>query len=370
MKLSYTYNEIKSSILDAINNDSELRKIYNINLNIVGKLRAIIEAVARGIYEFVGDSMITIYNNIFVSTADEEALILHLADRGMTPWKQAAKASGYIYIGCSTMPTNYIIIPQLAMVKTNDDKYFVITQSAMITPQTPQDARGYYTVRLPILSLEAGSIYNVIADTITQLYTEIPGVDIVYNAEITSGGSDKETIDEVRDRIQKRDLALQQGTKAWFESETLEFEFVKTVLVVPRYAGRGTVGIGFLTYSGVPTQEEKQIVQDYFNSVDIDPAGAFHVVIFDIALFNWDATIRVHFVDDEPLDAELFYAVQLYFSTLTLGEDIIEDQIKASIIYNVGVKKVDVMNHSGYIVDEYLFPVIGEITFEKVPYVE
>ena len=65
MKLSYTYNEIKSSILDAINNDSELRKIYNINLNIVGKLRAIIEAVARGIYEFVGDSMITIYNNIY-----------------------------------------------------------------------------------------------------------------------------------------------------------------------------------------------------------------------------------------------------------------------------------------------------------------
>ncbi|MEJ5361090.1 MAG: baseplate J/gp47 family protein [Spirochaetota bacterium] len=370
MKLSYSYNEIKSKMLTELNNDLELKKLFSINLNIVGKLRAIIEAIARAFYDFLNDTLITIYNNIFVSTADEQALILHLADRGMTPWKQATKANGVICIGCSKQPTSDITIPQLSMVKSNDDKFFIIQQAGIITPFTPQDARGYYTIRLPIISLNAGSIYNVVADTINELANDIPGIDIVYNDEPTYGGRDKETIDEVRERIKKHDVALQQGTKAWFEAKTLEFEFVSKVLVIPRYEGPGTVGIAFLTQNGLPTAYEKQIIQDYFNNDDIDPAGAWHVVIFDISIYIWDASIRIYFSENEPDDAELLEALTSYFSTLSLGEDIIEDQIKSTLIVNTGVKKVDIINHSGYVVDKYSFPVLGTISFEKVQYAE
>ncbi len=232
------------------------------------------------------------------------------------------------------------------------------------------DSRGYYTVSLPIVSLNEGSIYNVIPDTITQLVHDIPGIDIVYNEEPTSGGRNKETIEEVRERIHKHDVALQQGTKAWFEAKTLEFEFVSKVLVVPRYVGMGTVGIAFLTQNGIPTTEEKQIIQDYFNSENINPAGAWHVVIFDIDIFTWNATIKVYYEDREPDDVELLNALNSYFATLTLGEDIIEDQIKSSLIVNTSVKKVDILEHNGFVVSQYAFPVLGTITFLKVQYAE
>jgi len=60
---------------------------------------------------------------------------------------------------------------------------------------------------VPIISEDVGAKYNVGANKIVFKVSSIPSVDAVNNYEATEGGTDIETDDELRDRIQESSLA-------------------------------------------------------------------------------------------------------------------------------------------------------------------
>jgi len=376
MKITYTQDEVKESLLQNINDDDVLKKVMKVNLNVVGKIRAIMDSLARVVVDFIFTLMLSIYNNIFIYSADQEALISHLADRGLESWKQAHKSSGTVRIGSQSQPTTTIPIPALAIVSTEGDnsdniKQFILLTAGSINASTPADSKGFYTVEISIESISEGADYNVPADSITEFITDIPGIDVVYNPAQTAYGRDEETISEVRERCVTRDNAIYRGMLSWFVSETQNFSFVTEAIAVPRYDGRGTIGIAFLTPSGIPTSEQIAEVQAHFNNDDMDPAGAYTVIVFTMSTKIWDAAITVYYSGDEPTDDDLDDAVALYFEQLERGEDIISDQIDTTIIENVGgIKSVDITSHSGFAVGEYEYPVKGTITWTKVAYAE
>jgi len=376
MKLTWTNDEIRTQLLTNINDDDDLKKLFAANLNLLGKIRAIIEAISRVIYDFIFDMMVPVYNNIFIYSSDKEALIQHLADHGLEPWKQAKKAIATVRIGSTTLPDAEKPIPQLALVGTegsNSDevKQFVLLSGGSINASTPADENGCYTIEINIESVEAGVRYNVSAGSINQLLTDIPGIDIVYNTADAAYGRDIESIDEVRGRIVTRKNAIYRGLLSWFVSETKEFSFVTDAVAVPRYAGRGTIGIALLTTSGMPTQDQKDEISAHFNNDEMDPSGAYKVVVFNMSTHVWNAAITVYYTSTIPTNEELNDALSIYFEQLVRGEDILDDQIDYALISNVNnLKTITIASHSGFAVGEYEFPLLGTVTWSKVEYAE
>ncbi|MBN1499764.1 MAG: baseplate J/gp47 family protein [Spirochaetes bacterium] len=278
----WTTTEIEDLITKYFEEDTETKKILGSESKFSGFLKGTINVIKRVFSEIVFGYLTDIYNSIFYSTSEKEALIMHLKDEGMTPWKQAKKSTGLIRIGMKTKPLSRKEIPLRTVIKTGDvlSKRYIVTESGYIDENTITDIDNYYTVTLAIESIETGGKYNVASGSICQLDSFIDGIDFVINDEQTANGRDIETIEEVRERLIDKNIGKTEKTRSWFVSETKEvFDWVVSCVCIPRYAGRGTVGIAIRVAGGVdPTTEQLQQIESYYNSDERDPAGAWQVI--------------------------------------------------------------------------------------------
>jgi uncharacterized phage protein gp47/JayE len=325
--------------------------------------------------EVIFNDLMNAYHSRFVSTSDRHALILHLRDRGMEPWRMAAKARGVERIGSISQPSGKIDIPQGAIISTPGDssetiKQFVLLNGGYIDENTEPDESGYYTAEIAIESIDAGSKYNVSAGVINTFVTDIPGIDVCYNPADTAYARDEETIEEVKERIFDRNLSKTEKTMTWFVSETKEnFDFVVDAVCIPRYKGRGTVGIAIRTASGLPSPEQLSSIEAHFNTDERDPAGAYHVYATSVTSYIWNATIKVYWTDSEPTDETLNTYVRNYFKDLGRGEPIFRVWITTILLSNVaGLKNAEIISSSGEVVPAQSYPVLGTVTWVKEQY--
>ena len=103
---------------------------------------------------------------------------------------------------------------------------------------------------------------------------------------------------------------------------------------MPRYAGRGTIGILIVGYGGPAAQEVLDAVSDTFNTDENDPSGAAHVIATRPKELVQDFTITVWYNRDNgaPSDSDLFDVVDSYIRNLDPGEDQIIRVIEAELI--------------------------------------
>jgi|GEM_PF-2204862 len=371
----YTAEEIEDQIETYLAEDEDTQKILGSQSAFSGMLQGMINVIKRMFVEVVWAFMLETFNSIFYSTSEKEALILHLKDEGLTPWKVAKKSSGTVRIGSTSLPDGKVDIPLRSVVKTADvvPKYYITTEASSIDEDTAVDSNGNYTVEVAIESIEKGGDYNVASGAICELDSSLDGIDYVNNDDQTFDGRDEETKDEVRDRLIDRNVGKTEKTRSWFVSETKDnFDWVVACECIPRYAGRGTVGVAVRVAGGVdPTQEQLDSVEAFFNTNEKDPSGAWTVFATKIDSYIWDATIKIYYIDenDIPSDDVLYTALKEYFSGLEDGDEIIEDWIRMSIITNVNnIKKIEIITHSGYETPDGYYPILGTITWQKAKY--
>ncbi len=328
MNITETYETIKNTIKTELQSRIPALKSWNI----IAIFKELIEIVAFWISDLLYNTLLNVADNIFPQSADEQALLDHLEDRGLS-WNQATKATVTVRIGSKTLPDGVKPIPQLSIVSTEgttetEALKFVLLEAAQIDPSTPPDGEGYYTVEVPTQSFEGGAKYNVPAETINQVVTPIEGIDVVYNELDAENGTDKESIASVRQRVKTGSNITDRGTILWFKSKAEDFDGVALAVVFPRYIGNGSVGIIIVAPGGVPPPELITEIQDYFNDEENNSAGAWHAIVEPAQIFvqDFEITIKYFQGNSQPVEADLLAAMDDYFYTLRMGGEIVLTQ--------------------------------------------
>lgn len=184
---------------------------------------------------------------MFPMWAYDEWLDYHAKGRGITR-KPANAASGELLItGISgtTIPAGF----KFAAPATAD------------TPAIEYQTTEKYTigedgtVRVQITAVEAGPKGNVPANTVTLMMTPIKGITSITNEANITGGTEVESDDELRNRIMEIDAASEAsfvGSDGDYKRWAEEVLGVGTALVMPEWAGPGTVKVVVIDANGQP----------------------------------------------------------------------------------------------------------------------
>lgn len=184
---------------------------------------------------------------MFPMWAYDEWLDYHAKGRGITR-KPANAASGELLItGISgtTIPAGF----KFAAPATAD------------TPAIEYQTTEKYTigedgtVRAQITAVEAGPKGNVPANTVTLMMTPIKGITSITNEANITGGTEVENDDELRNRIMEIDAASEAsfvGSDGDYKRWAKEVPGVGTALVMPEWAGPGTVKVVVIDANGQP----------------------------------------------------------------------------------------------------------------------
>lgn len=188
-----------------------------LDLSVGSSLRAILEANASlGLW--VQWLILQVLQATRAATSTGGDLDTFLADYGVARLPATA-ATGTVTFGRFTALTG-AVVPVGALVRTADGSqtYAVVADT---TNAAYSLASGGYvvaatqpTVDAPVAAQTAGSAGNVVAGSVVQLVTAIPGVDTVVNAAGFSGGIDGESDAAVRARFQNFLATRSQATAA------------------------------------------------------------------------------------------------------------------------------------------------------------
>src|SRR5690625_2769756 len=157
-----------------------------------------------------------VYNSGFVHKADGNTLDNIVQNRLMSR-RQAEKAKGIIKIigdESTIIEAGFIVANRVEYITTQDVE---IGSSG--------------EVLAPIEAVEGGSRGNTPANTITEIVTPLVGVDEVTNIEATSGGRDKETDAELRERYDRSFAFGGSATTASIEANLLGLAGVRDARV-------------------------------------------------------------------------------------------------------------------------------------------
>lgn len=197
---------------------------------------------------------------MFPMWAYDEWLDYHAKGRGITR-KPANAASGELLITGvpgTTIPAGF----RFAAPATAD------------TPAIEYQTTEKYTigedgtVRVQVTAVEPGTKGNVPANTVTLMMTPIKGITSITNEASITGGTEVESDDELRNRILEIDAASEAsfvGSDGDYKRWAEEVPGVGTALVMPEWAGPGTVKVVVIDANGQPANQA--IITAVYNNI-------------------------------------------------------------------------------------------------------
>lgn len=195
------------------------------------------------------------------------------------------------------------------------------------------------TVDIAVTAIEAGTAGNLPASSIDRMVTVVALITAIDNAAETTGGTDEETDEELRDRLLAAIAAREgAGTQDDYVTWATEVEGVGKATCEPLWSGAGTVRVMILDNDLQPASAPLQTtVDDYIQT--LRPIGA-------------DVTISTPTLDTHAISATLVMeagftvigvttavetAIQEYYDGLDTGDDVIYLEVGAAIITTLGV---------------------------------
>lgn len=235
------------------------------NLRPGGVFYTLLEIFNQGVADLYG-LLAGVVPNIYLDTAAGIWLDAKAADYE-TYRRQAVKTRGSIIAGRYVDNGENVVIPQGRVVATPLDaggeraKYLVTGTTVLES--------GALEVAVPVEAEFAGAKYNVGADMITEMITNINGIDYIYNEEdwITREGADTESDESLRQRAKAKwnELAQGAGDNAYV-SWAQQMPGVVVVRVDSQHPrGQGTVDVIITSTGGIPSDELVAQVQEYLD---------------------------------------------------------------------------------------------------------
>lgn len=176
------------------------------------------------------------------------------------------------------------VIPKGSIFATDDGKNFLLAENVTIGDDG--------TVKAKAQAQEAGSGYNVDAETITKIPVSIYGVQSVINNEAAYDGFDEETDRELRERLFfKVRQPSTSGNKNHYITWATSVDGVGSVKVLPLWNGNGTVKVIITNAENEIASEDLIMkVQNYID--EQRPIGATVTVVSPKPL-NIDISLKV-----------------------------------------------------------------------------
>ncbi len=197
---------------------------------------------------------------MFPMWAYDEWLDYHAKGRGITR-KPANPASGELLITGvpgTTIPAGF----RFAAPATADSPAIEYETTEKYT--IGEDG----TVRVQVTAVEPGIKGNVPANTVTLMMTPIKGITSITNEASITGGTEVESDDELRNRIMEIDAASEAsfvGSDGDYKRWAEEVSGVGTALVMPEWAGPGTVKVVVIDANGQPANQA--IITAVYNNI-------------------------------------------------------------------------------------------------------
>ena len=211
--------------------------------------------------KFAEQDILNAISCIFPSTSYGEFLDRHGTSRGITR-KEATKAYGHVQVTAKAGTT----IPVGTIFTTIADEYSEYVEFVSVTSGiTESDTEP---IELEVEAVLAGVEGNVSAGAITLLGANISGVSSVYNEEATSGGTDVEDDDSLRERIEQFDKSKNVsyvGSNTDYERWALEVAGVGSAVCVPAQDNTGLVTLVIADSNGEPANE--QLCEAVYNHI-------------------------------------------------------------------------------------------------------
>lgn len=275
-----------------------------------------------------------IKNQMFLTTATGEYLDYHASQRGLTR-KSAAKATGVARFGANSSPVRVLTIPKGTIVSTAGENpvLFETDNEAIIMA-------GQSSVSVKCTALEGGSNGNIGAYRLNVIVTPVGEVSLVSNPLAFTGGTDEETDEELRKRIEDSIINVSNGANsAYYRKLVLSVEGVDSVGIIPQNRGVGTVDIFIATKGTTVASELVEKVQkliDEYKEVNTDAlvqkARAYN--------FNVSTSISVKpgFSFNEVKES-LTNNLKEFASYLGVGKNVYEADIADIIYHTEGVER-------------------------------
>ena len=305
---------------------------------------------------------------MFPMWAYDEWLDYHAKGRGLTR-KPANAASGELLITGipgTTIPAGF----KFAAPATADSPAIEYETTEKYT--IGEDG----TVRVQITAVEPGIKGNVPANTVTLMMTPIKGITSVTNEAAITGGTEVESDDELRNRIMEIDAASEAsfvGSDGDYKRWAEEVPGVGTALVMPEWAGPGTVKVVVIDANGQPANQAI-ITAVYNNIMSPDdrlqrkaPIGATVTVEAPTAKeINYSFTLELKAGENQETVLERFKAQLRTYYVEAKKEGVVRYNKVSSILTNTeGVKDFTGLTMNGgtvnIVLEEDEYPVTGII---------
>ena len=179
-----------------------------------------------------------ILRQMFPTTASGEYLEAHAAQRGLSR-KHGTKAVGSVMFTAANTEHEDILIPAGTEVCTTDPQMLrFVTDRDTVLPSTSG------TVYADATAVQIGSAYNVRFNRIGIMVTPVMGIASVKNNASFNGGTDDESDEMLRERIEESYRNISNGANAaYYRSIALSVDGVYSASAVGCSRGVGTVDV-------------------------------------------------------------------------------------------------------------------------------
>lgn len=346
MKLYTTQSQVEDEILTIVKDSGVFEKHSFFALS---KVYTLIRALARAVYMFVDTALIGLEKAMHPQTAEEEDLYLWLERYGLTR-KEATYARHYVRIGTKAQPLYDLKIPQGYVVSTNSGVKFQTIAATPLPATTEVDEKGFYTVEVLVECLTAGTVGNVIRESIINVDDVIDQMEVSYNPYEFPFvvARDLESVTEIRSRLfQEENTTNVWWTPEWFKNEAEKYDYVeRAIFKSSKSIGiHGTVKLLCVGQGKLPlTNEQILEMETAFNGVDMNPGGTARVVVENVNVVEVNKTFTVLFASEDSIpDLATFQNVRdSYFLTLFDNQDFLDAGMKASLLRLPGSVTVNI----------------------------
>ncbi len=326
-----------TDLLDLLIDKASTRVPELANLRPQAKIMRVLKIIALMQYEVVDKGIEELKKQMFVQTAEAEWLDLH-GEGNNIERKIMIKATGTVFVGSKTKPDTVYTLPESFIVGTKgsadqESLKFKVLKSVTIDSSYKANDKKEYLEKVEIEAEKGGERYNVLENSITEIFTKHNYFDLVKQLTPTSGGVDRERDDDFRQRIITKASGKLEGSIGWFKSQAEKFGGVKNAHIVPKIYGVGTVGIAIKGVKDFVSPVLINEIQAYFDSDEARPIANWKAFVFPVNKSYITIDITVYHRAENTIDKKIIHdAIQSYFKDLDVGESFIKEKLEGYII--------------------------------------
>lgn len=188
---------------------------------------------------------------------------------------------------------------------------------------------------LPVVCATATSKGNLPVGTINKMPVIIKGVTKVENRTAATGGSNRETDEQLRQRYYNRaSYILVPGSAEWYEDEAMSVDGVGNAKCIPTWNGGGTVKLIILDTQMQPADESTvERVKEHFTNPIV--GAVLTVDTFGTLEINIKATVVLsEGYDPTDVKSEFAEKVSEYLKKMKIDGDIVYINQIGSFLFN------------------------------------